>query len=347
MTHFTKRRGERTVTFTKPPAVLCASTVVGDMEEGGPLHGKFDVVLTDDTWGELSWEKAECKMFEHAVRLTLEKAHMDTDSLHCMLGGDLLNQLVSANYAARQLSVPFLGLYSACSTMSEALLIGAMLVDGGYLGNAMCVTSSHFSTAERQFRYPLEMGTTSPPTAQRTVTGTGAVLIGSERVAVHPSMLSGVHITGGTLGKVVDLGIKDMANMGAAMAPAAADTIVGHLKDMGRAVSDYDLIVTGDLGKFGSEMLQDLCLQQGVDLLNRHRDCGVLIYSEQQKLDCGGSGAGCSSTVLAAHLLPELEKGTYRRILFLATGALMSPGSSQQGESIPGIAHAAVLERMN
>ncbi len=346
-----KRRGEHTVVFEKQPRLLSTASIVGDVEGKGPLGRAFDMVLTDDTWGEESWEKAECKMFEQAVRLALTKVNWDTKKINCLLGGDLLNQIITANYAARQLGVPFLGLYGACSTMTESLLLGSMLVDGGFADNVACAASSHFSTAERQFRYPLEMGTTSPPTAQRTVTGSGAVILSAEPITEAqkgPAVFRNIHVESGTIGKVIDMGITDAANMGAAMAPAACSTILGHLADLGRPATYYDAIVTGDLGSFGSEMLHELCMDEGVDIASLHLDCGNLVYdAQQQNVNCGGSGCGCSAVVLSAHLLNLLEKGTWKRMLFMATGALMSPDATLQGESIPGIAHAVVLERDN
>ncbi len=344
-----KRRGEHTVAFEKQPRLLSTANIVGDVEGKGPLGPAFDMVLTDDTWGESSWEKAECKMFEQAVRLALTKVNWDTKKLNCLLGGDLLNQIITANYAARQLGIPFLGLYGACSTMAESMLVGSMLIDGGFADHVACAASSHFSTAERQYRYPLEMGTTSPPTAQRTVTGAGAVILSAEAILEAqkgPAVFRNIHIESGTIGTVIDMGITDAANMGAAMAPAACSTILTHLADMGRTATYYDAIVTGDLGSFGSEMLHELCMDEGVDIADRHLDCGNLVFdAQQQNVNCGGSGCGCSAVVLSAHLLHLLEKGTWKRMLFLATGALMSPDATMQGESIPGIAHAVVLER--
>ena len=344
-----KRYGEHTVVFENPPRILSTANIVGDMEGEGPLGSAFDMVLTDDTWGEDSFEKAECKMFEQAVRLALTKVNWDTKMLNCLLGGDLLNQIITANYAARQLGVPFLGLYGACSTMAESLLVGSMLVDGGFAQRLACAASSHFSTAERQYRYPLEMGTTTPPTAQRTVTGVGAMILADEPLAEQqrgPAVFRNIHIESGTIGKVVDMGISDAANMGAAMAPAACSTIVTHLADLGRQPSYYDAIITGDLGSFGSEMLHELCMDEGIDIASRHRDCGTLIFDPaRQNVNCGGSGCGCSAVVLSAHLLHFIEKGTWKRILFMATGALMSPNATMQGETIPGIAHAVVIER--
>ena len=339
-----KRAGRQTVLFSNPPAIISSATVVGPMEGKGLLGPYFDMVLKDDTWGEDSWEKAERKMFEHTVRSAMDKVNLQSGGVDCLLGGDLLNQIISANFAARELKLPFLGLYGACSTMAESLLIGSMLIDGGYAGRVACIATSHFSTAERQYRNPLEMGGQTTPTAQRTVTGAGC------SIAANPTLegdrlYGNVFVTAGTIGKVTDLGITDVNNMGAAMAPAAVDTLTAHLSDTGRGVMDYDLIVTGDLGRFGSEMFRELCLQNGIDVGNRHLDCGNLIFSGEQKVDCGGSGCGCCASVLNAYLLERIEKGDLRRIFFMATGALLSPTSSMQNDSIPGIAHGIVLER--
>ena len=337
------RRGKRTLLFPSAPYIRASASIVSRMEGAGPLGDRFDIVLDDDTWGQDSFEKAECRMFEEAVRLALDKCGMQPQQLGCLLGGDLLNQIVTANYAARSLETPFLGLYGACSTMAESLLVGSVLVDGGYAENVACVATSHFSSAERQYRYPLEMGTTSPETAQRTVTGAGCVLVagGDDEAAVFHR----IRTRAATIGRVVDLGITDANNMGAAMAPAACDTIITHLKDLGRTVDDYDLIITGDLGRFGSEMLFTLCRERGVDLSGRHLDCGNMIFHPEQNVQCGGSGCGCSAVTLSAMLLDQIERGGCRRMLFLATGALLSPTVTLQGESIPGIAHAVVLEQ--
>lgn len=339
-----KRMGGQTLVFSNPGTVISSGTIAGPLEGEGPLGGHFDTVLKEDTWGEDSWEKAERKMFEQAVRTAMDKAELKPGDVDCLLGGDLLNQIISANFAARELKMPFLGLYGACSTMAESLLIGGMLLDGGYANCVACTAVSHFSTAERQYRNPLEMGGQTTPTAQRTVTGAGC------SIAVGPNysgsrMYRNIFITAGTIGKVIDLGITDPNNMGAAMAPAAADTFAAHLSDTGRGVMDYDLVVTGDLGRFGSEMFIDLCRDNGIDLQDRHMDCGNMIFSPEQKVDCGGSGCGCSATVLNGYLLERIEKGELRRIFFMATGALLSPTSSMQSESIPGIAHGVVLER--
>ncbi|MDL2218562.1 stage V sporulation protein AD [Christensenellaceae bacterium OttesenSCG-928-M15] len=338
-----KRMGERTVLFPSAPAILSGGNIVTDTENDGPLCGRFDQVVSDDTLGEESWERAERVMFEEAVKTALYKAETELGELQCLLGGDLLNQLISANYAARELGVPFLGMYSACSTISQSLLTAGMMIDGGYVENAVCAASSHFSTAERQFRFPLEMGTTSTPTAQHTVTGAGALFLTAGQAKKNSPR---VVMTSGTIGKVIDYGIRDMSNMGAAMAPAAADTILAHLKDTGRTIEYYDKVITGDLGTFGSEMLRELCAQKAVDLTGRHQDCGMIIYGTEKNMVCGGSGAGCSAVVLSAHILEQLKSGNWKRVLFLATGALMSPVSSKQGETMPSIAHAVVLEEI-
>ncbi len=337
-----KHRGSRSLVFPSAPRIISSAAIVSQAEADGPLGACFDVVMGDDKMGLDSFEQAECRMFENAVRLCCNKAGLGKDDIGCLYAGDLLNQIITANFAARQLGVPYLGLYGACSTMAESLLIGSALCDGGYLEPAACVACSHFSTAERQYRYPLEMGTTSPPTAQRTVTGAGCLLV-SHTLPPVP-IFSHICVRAATVGKVIDLGISDANNMGAAMAPAACETITAHLADMHRTPADYDVIVTGDLGRFGAEMLYTLCMERGVDLSGRHLDCGNMIYHPEQKYHCGGSGCGCSAVTMACYLLPKLESGEIRRMLFLATGALMSPTSSMQGESIPGIAHALVLE---
>lgn len=332
----------QTMTFSRRPRIVSAASIVSRVEGDGSLGGHFDVVLEDDRLGESTFEKAECKMFESAIRLACSKAGLSPADMDVMLAGDLLNQLITANYGARSLKIPYLGLYGACSTMAETLLLGSVLLDGGYQSRISCTACSHFSTAERQYRYPLEMGTSAPPTAQRTVTGAGSIVLSSSPVPVP--VFSNITVTHGTIGKVIDLGITDTNNMGAAMAPAACDTILTHLQDTGRSPQDYDLIVTGDLGTFGAQMLLELLSEHGTDLSGRHLDCGARIFHPEQHYNCGGSGCGCSAVVLCGWLLPKLERGELHRILFLATGALMSPTANQQGESIPGIAHAVVLE---
>lgn len=339
-----KRVGVQTVLFELPPKLISSAAIVGDMEGEGPLGEYYDLILEDDTWGEKTWEKAERKMFENSVRMALDKVDLSAKDLDCLLGGDLLNQIISANYAARELNIPFLGLYGACSTMAQSILIGAMMVDGGFAKRVACTATSHFSTAERQYRLPLEMGAPTAPTAQRTVTGAGTSLL-CDANSVGKAMYKSVRVTGGTIGRVVDFGISDSANMGAAMAPAARDTFLAHLQDTGRTAADYDLVVTGDLGKFGAQMFVDLCAQKGVQIGDRHLDCGNIVFGPDQKTTCGGSGCGCSAVVLNAYLAGRMEAGELNRVFFMATGALMSPTASLQSDSIPGIAHGVILER--
>lgn len=338
------RKGQSTLQFADMPYLVSAGSVVSAQEGDGPLGKHFDMVLEDDKWGEDSFEKAERRMFETSVRIALDKVRFDTNNLHCLLGGDLLNQIVTAGFAARRIKSPFLGLYGACSTMAESMLLGSVLIGGGYADTAACAASSHFSTAERQYRFPLEMGKTDTPTAQHTVTGAGCVLLSSEPMG-KDDPFTRIRVEAATIGRVIDLGITDANNMGAAMAPAAADTILTHLNDTGRKAEDFDLIITGDLGWFGAELLTSLCREHELDLSGRHLDCGNLIYPPVVKYGCGGSGCGCSAATLAAHLLNKMEHGDVRRMLFVATGALLSPGTSMQGDTIPGIAHALSLVR--
>lgn len=332
-----KKMGSQTVKFVNPPSIISSGTIVGPKEGQGPLKDYFDVILTDDTYGEKSWEKAECKMFQDSVNLALKKASLNINDIDYLIGGDLLNQIITSSFAARQFNVPTFGLYGACSTMAEGLSIGSMLIDGGFADNVIVTTSSHFSTAERQYRFPLEQGVQRPFTAQWTVTGSGSSLLSSTG--------SGPYITHVTTGKVVDLGMKDANNMGAAMAPAAADTIITHFNDTGFTINDYDLIITGDMARVGKSILMELLNKDGLNIEDKYKDCGIEIYDESQDVHSGGSGAGCSAVVLNGWLLNQIKNGTFNRVLFIATGALLSPTSTQQGESIPGIAHAVTISR--
>ena len=334
--------GQNTLLFPSRPYVIGGAGIVSKAEGDGPLREWFDRIEPDDTFGEPSFEKAERRLLIETVALACRKSGMKPKDLKTLLGGDLLNQIITANYAARALGIPFLGLYGACSTMSESLLLGSVLVDAGFRSPVACTACSHFSTAERQYRYPLEMGTTAPPTAQRTVTGAGCVLLAD--APTEQSRFRHIRVSAATISSVIDLGIDDIANMGAAMAPAACDTILRHLSDTGTNADSFDRIVTGDLGTHGSSLLRELCRKNGVNIDAVHFDCGAEIYAKEQQYHCGGSGCGCSAVVLTGHLLPQLESGALSRILFLATGALMSTTSAQQGETIPGIAHAVVLE---
>lgn len=329
--------GNQTYQFEKKPIILGGFGIAGPKEGKGPLSEYFDKVLADDKLGKKSYEKAESEMHYYAIQSVLEKLKIPVEDIDCMLAGDLLNQIVPSTFSARDLGIPYLGLYNACSTFAEALLVGSFLISSGNMNKITCSTSSHFSSVERLYRYPLELGTQMTPTAQWTVTGSGAVVLSSEG--------EGVEIDAVTIGKVIDYDITDTNNMGAAMAPACAYTIKAHLEDTGRDASYYDLIVTGDLGIFGSEMLVELLKDEGIDLSKNHRDCGKLIFNESQKVKMGGSGAGCSSLVFSTYFLQQFSSGEIKKMLFLPTGALMSKDSSLQGDSIPAIAHAISLKK--
>lgn len=336
-----RRIGKRTVVLPNQPGVLAWASVAGRKEHEGPYGERFDVALEDELAGQKSFEAAERSMLETAVKLCAQHAGCALEDVQMLLAGDLLNQIISAGFAARNLGIPFYGLYGACSTMSESMSIGGMLADGGFADRMICATCSHFCTAERQYRAPLELGNQRTPTAQWTVTGSGAVMLGSGAAGQRASIV----LTHTTCGKVIDLGIADQNNMGAAMAPAAADTIIAHMKDLGRSFADYDLVVTGDLGLLGRQLLIRLLKEQGGKVIeNKLFDCGCEIFAPEQDTHCGGSGCGCAASMLCAHILPQIAAGKLKRVLFMATGALLSPTTSMQGETIPGVAHAVVLE---
>ena len=333
-----KRIGKQTVSLSAPPVLRGWAAVAGKKEGEGPLRDCFDQIAEDPYFGELSWEKAESRMLRICFSLACDKAGLPPSRLDYIFSGDLLNQCISSAFAMRDTAVPYFGTYGACSTMAESLSLGAMLLDGGFASNVCAVTGSHFCSAERQYRFPLEYGGVRAPTAQWTVTGAGAVIL--SRGGKGPRL---THIT---TGAITDAGITDANNMGAAMAPAACDTILAHFDDTGRDFSDYDAVFTGDLGAVGHDILQSLIEKDGFDTGVKYMDCGMLIYDRKtQGVNSGGSGCGCCASVLAGHILPAMEKGIWKRVLFAATGALMSPTSAQQGESIPSICHALVIER--
>ena len=334
-----KRLGSQTVMFSNPPAIIATSTMVGPKENEGPLSKYFDRTLDDDYFGENSWEKAESKMIRETIKKAINNANKKINEINYMFAGDLLNQIVSSSFAAREFDIPFFGLYGACSTMAESLSIGAMTIDGGYADTVVCATSSHFSSAERQYRFPLEQGVQRPPYAQWTVTGSGAAVLSNKG--------NGPVVTHVTTGKVIDFGIKDANNMGAAMAPAAASTIAAHLKDTGRTPEYYDLILTGDLAEVGRNITVELLKKEGLNVDSNYTDCGILIFDkEKQDTHAGGSGCGCSAVVLNGYIYKEMKKDKFKKILFIATGALLSPITSWQGESIPSIAHAVAIENI-
>ncbi|NMA66010.1 MAG: stage V sporulation protein AD [Clostridiaceae bacterium] len=332
-----KKLGSQTYVFDKQPIVIAGAAIVGKKEGDGPLARYFDDIVDDEYAGERTFEAAESRILRDTYIKVLEKSGKAATDINFVLSGDLLNQCTAASYAFRDADIPYFGLFGACSTMSESMVLASMLIDGGSADYVVCAASSHFCSAERQFRFPLEYGSQRTPTSQWTVTGAGAVILGKDG--------QGPKIPCVTPGKIIDEGIKDANNMGAAMAPAAADTIIAHFKDTGRTCDDYDLILTGDLGKFGSTMLLELLKRNNIDLKGKHNDCGTMIFDiEQQDVVCGGSGCGCSASVFSSYILDQFNEGLLKRILFVATGALLSPTRTQQGESIPGIAHAVCVE---
>ena len=330
-----RRVGRGCLAFERPPALLGRAAVGGKREAQGPLGADFDKTFGDTSLGMDTWEQAEAQLQKEAVALALARAGLGPEDLDLIFAGDLLNQCISSTFGVMGYQVPFLGQYGACSTMAQALLLAALAVESGAARQAAAVTSSHFCSAERQFRLPLEYGGQRSPTAQWTATAAGCAVVGPG---------GRVKVRGGLVGKIVDLGVKDPANMGAAMAPAAADSIARYLRDTGTAPGDYDGIFTGDLGAVGTALLYQLLAEEGVHLQRVHDDCGLLLYDRQrQDVHAGGSGCGCSAAVLCGHLLKRMEQGELGDILFCATGALMSPTSQQQGQSIPGVCHVVHL----
>ena len=325
--------GKSTFRYNTCPSVVSFAAIVGKKEGEGPYGKHFDRVENDAYFGEKSWESAESVLFYDTVSLAINKSGLKNDDITAVTGGDLLNQCTASGYAARRHQIPFLGLYGACSTMAESLLIASNLICSGADKTVACA-SSHFCGSEKQFRFPLEYASRRTPTAQWTVTGSGAVVLAKEG--------KGPYITHSTIGRVIDPGIKDASNMGAAMAPAFCDTLFRHLEATKRKPNDYDMIFSGDLGHLGKTVAIDLLKQEySVDISSNYNDCGCMIFDRKtQDVHCGGSGCGCSASMLAGFILPEMKKLHMHRVLFIATGALMSPTLSMQGESIPSIAHA-------
>ena len=344
--HNEKRIGNQTIAYENKPWIVATANAVGPREGKGPLHDLFDLIAQEPDFGQDSYEQAEAALLREACSMCLSKAGMGEKRVQAMLGGDLLNQIMPSSLAARALKVPFLGMYGACSTMSEGLLVGGMLCDGGYAAPVLCTAASHYATAERQYRFPLEYGNQRTPSAQWTVTGAGAVLLtqaGDEKCPAPMACL-----TRACMGRIVDLGVTDANNMGAAMAPAAAATLSAYFDDTGDTPEQFDRIITGDLGWVGSTLLLELCEKNGHPIAQeRMMDCGLTIYDASQDSHAGGSGCGCSAVVLSSYILPKIKRGEWRRVLFMATGALLSPTTSLQGETIPGVAHAVVIEGVN
>ncbi len=327
---------KRTFYFKNKPTIVATSSIAGPKESVGGLNKYIQTKLDDDMYDEQTFEKAESRMLYTVIKNSIINANKKQDDVDAIIAGDLLNQIIASTFAARNFRTAYMGAYNACATFTETLAIGGVLIDGGYMDNVVCATSSHFSTAERQYRYPLELGCTRPPQSQWTVTGAGACVVSSSG--------SGPKLTSATMGKVVDYGVTDANNMGAAMAAAATDTLLTHFKNTGTLPEDYDLIATGDLGALGSRIVKDLLWEKGFDVQKQHVDCGELVYNICEDEYQGGSGAGCSSLVFSSYLYNKLKNKEYKRIILVATGALLSSVSSQQGDSIPGIAHAVTVE---
>ncbi len=330
-------KGSQSIEFDKAPYLISSGSIVGKKESEGPLGTLFDKHDKTDLFGENTWEAAESTMQKEACLIALGKANLGPKEVRYLFGGDLLRQGIATSMGVEELQIPMFGLFGACSTSGEALALGSMSVAAGYGDYILAVTSSHFGSAEKEFRFPLGYANQRPLSSQWTVTGSGAFLVGTRK--------SHVKITGITIGKIVDYGLKDSQNMGACMAPAACDTIVQNLKDFNRKETDYDRIFTGDLGYVGQSILFDLMRKNGKDIKSNHMDCGMLIFDQKtQNTNAGGSGCGCAAVTLSSYILPKIESGEWERVLFVPTGALMSTVSYNEGESVPGIAHAIVLE---
>ena len=334
----TERIGEYTLKFKSRPGIIASAAIVGSKEGDGPLGGCFDEVIADGTLGKETWEQAESALQQRAVIKAIEKSGMTAADIDLLMAGDLLSQCSGSAFCARDLGIPFVGLYGACSTMALSLALAALSVDSGAARIAAAATSSHFCSAEKQFRTPLEYGGQRPPTAQWTATAAGCAVIGE---AASP------HIEAAAFGRITDYGVKDANNMGAAMAPAAYDTLCALFRDTRTKPEDYDLIVTGDLGRLGHQIVSDFFARDGLPLGERYTDCGLLLYDiEAQDMHCGGSGCGCSASVLCGYLLRGMREGRWQRMIFAPTGALLSPTTTFQGESIPGICHAVAIENV-
>lgn len=331
-----QKLGKQTIKFDNPPTILDCASIVGPKEAQGPLAEYFDQTLEDEFWGEKTWEKAESKIIKETVNTVISKSGVPSDQIDLMIAGDLLNQCISSSFGLREANIPFLGVFGACSTFVESMCIGSICVES-FAKNVLCATSSHFCSAEKQFRFPLELGNQRTPTAQWTVTGSGAAIITQSGM--------GPYITHITPGKIIDMGIKDANNMGAAMAPAFCETLITHFLDTGRSPNYYDAIISGDLGHVGKEIAIDIAKARGYNIKPNYNDCGVLIFDkEKQDTHSGGSGCGCCGSVFSGYFFKQLKAKKIKKVLLIATGALMNSTSSQQGESIPGIAHAISIE---
>lgn len=340
-----KTKGKQSILFEHPPYIIGAGAVAGKKEGDGPLGKYFDWVEEDPMFGGETWEDAEGRMQKKAAQLAIEKAGLKEGDIRYLLAGDLLDQLIATSFGIMSLEIPLFGVYGACSTMGESLSLGAVLVEGGYAEHIVALTSSHNAGAERQFRFPLAYGNQKPLSATWTVTGSGALVVSNE--PGKKSMDSQFIIKGITTGKIVDYGIKDSMNMGSCMAPAACDVIYQNLQDFNLKPEDYDKIITGDLGLVGKEILLDMLSAKGYDISQQYMDCGIEIYDiQEQDVHSGGSGCGCSAITLAGYILEMMRQGTWKKILFVPTGALLSKVSYNEGKTVPGIAHGIIIERV-
>lgn len=332
-----KKVGNQSYILSNPINITSTASIVGPKEKAGPLHQFFDQCLEDEFWGEKSWEKAESKIVKETVNMAISKSGIPSNQIDFCFAGDLLNQCIASSFGLREINIPFIGLFGACSTFVESMIVASSFIDGDFAENVICSASSHFCSAEKQFRFPLELGNQRPPSSQWTVTGAGSVVLSKTG--------NGPFITSFTPGKIVDMGIKDANNMGAAMAGAAEDTLISHFKDTGRNPNYYDAIFTGDLGHIGKDILIDLASSKGYNIKANYNDCGVLIFDKnKQDTHSGGSGCGCIASVFSGYVYKMLQEKKYKKVLMIATGALMNSTSTQQGESIPGIAHAISIE---
>lgn len=342
-----KQKGKASVLFENPPLILAAASVVGKKEGEGPLREYFDRVEIDPMLGKKTWEQAESELQTRTTSLVIEKSGLKKEDIRYYFGGDLLAQLIATSFGVMDMEFPMFGIYGACSTMGEAMGLGSMVVDGGFADHIVVTASSHFASAEKQFRFPLEYGNQRPYSATWTVTGCGSVVIssntGNKRIKGKKPLAK---ITGMTTGKIVDMQFKDSMNMGAAMAMAAMDTILTNFRDLEVNETYYDRIITGDLGQVGKRLLLDYLVKAGYDIESRYMDCGIEIFDEAtQDTHAGGSGCGCSASVLCGYILPKIRDGVWKRVLFIPTGALLSTVSFNEGQSVPGIAHAVILEK--
>lgn len=337
-----QQKGKQSIELKEPVFITASASVVGTKEGEGPLGELFDIVGRDDKFGCETWEEAESTLQKEALQVALGKAQLTKEELQVIFAGDLLGQSIASTFGLGSFDTSLVGLYGACSTCGLSLAMGAVMIAGGFAGKVGCITSSHFASAEKEFRFPLGYGTQRPLSANWTVTGSGAFILEKDRTKQTRGQ-----ITGMTLGRLVDFGLKDSLNMGACMAPAAAQTITAHLRDFGRTPQDYDRIITGDLGRVGQKVLLDMMREQELDISELHVDCGIEIYDQLgQDVHAGGSGCGCAAVTLSAYILHQIEVGSWKRVLFVPTGAMLSKTSYNEGQSVPGIAHAVVIEAL-